>query len=526
MKKLLAFILAIIMLCGIFPGCAAEKPAETVPEETAAEETQPETNDLTGVDLFDIFDYPGVEEIHPGSYRACSTIPVSMGFEEMWLGYQTQPDSLRIGKMGDVLVGQFSYNKSSVVWNFRAEKTDKLENRTGIEPGEDVSVHTGDPILPQAEVQTFWWSTEVAGRYAGIEIYYFPKTGNQYTLFTGKSMFGGGSGYAPGAILMDHSDWKDDICRQVAADWNNVCIEEFTVDVGGKTLTYPYRYGSSLAEWMHSEYNTDGWFMIEHMEGEGHDEAITNKLFDREEDFYAPYKHVIFGSRLPMGEWSCNDFIYPHMATDDATREPFPLVWEYDIEKDFLNDPESFEVGSVYVVQNLPMHIYGFTMYNRQYVIPPCDEGSGPSYRFSNWKVKYGANSALTLVAIGLREEDTEHLNFLMVPHYVPAPDTASEEEREAIETGYKKANGYPYGNDLEAIRAVALELPFEAVPATELPEHFQHLTVQNRIPDYGFKLVFKPDQIENFGLDVPLDVCITYDDEIAYWLYMPGFTQ
>lgn len=525
MKKMIALLMALILTMSMFAGCASGDSSQstTTPSTTTetvsistenpieATEAVVETEPVelpADYDEFDVFTYPGVEIIPTGGARDASRFLEKMGFEEMWLGYVAIADSIKIGVWGDVIVGQFiPKNSPNCLYNFRAEKADKLENKTNIQPLENVSVDQWDKLQSNSGAEgvcSAWWEAWHEETARDISIFFQPKTGNLYTFFTNKADWEDlTSSFLPSVVLMSdilRDEVKNTISeKNIPDDWNNICLDEFTLSVDGKPVTYQYRYGSSLDEWMHSEYNTDGWHRLPFNELwiEGNDYAVSPEY---------GYEFCVRGEVELGNNFISNEMLMINQSNDTHT---------FDTAVDANYNPSEFEIGSFYVANNVPMHVYGFNMYNK-YNQALYEGGNGPMYRYSGWYVDYKMNTPLTIDGIGLREEDTEHMKFMLVPHYVPNSDNPLT---------YEKADGYPYGNDIEAIREAATELEVEFKPYAELPQFWSEY-MNDILPDYGFGLVLNAKDIEGFETGVAYDICITYDDEVVYWLFMPEFTN
>ena len=193
-SKILAIVLTAITVVSMLTSCSSSGSvtSEVSTEAVVSEDTIPTevTEKVTVVsgsqfeNPFDILDNPNVEQVELKGYLHVYTVLNSMGFTDIDLFKDTKKDTVRIGIVDDIAVGQFEVDNDNLVWNVRMEKADGIENRTGLEIPDDASV------IPWSrdcfEACTYNWGPPPEnGKAVGIEltIVYCPETNNLYSFY-------------------------------------------------------------------------------------------------------------------------------------------------------------------------------------------------------------------------------------------------------------------------------------------------------------------------------------------------------
>ena len=307
MKKLILLLMAVAVLLGmpVCSGAAApaatepaplvtEAPTEAPAEPTAPPETEapevPETEVLTSI--WDVMDNEGIAEIEllPGLEVAdIDAWQKKSDFQEIKLYQRTIHETIRLGTIGDVTVAQFVTNpdvyqtdydySGDPVWNVRMEKSDKLQNNTGIEIPEDAWYGTYTINRPKGQTVTqhyYEWVTEgspedtsAPAKMVVLNLVYFEDTQNLYSIYSDEVVY-----------TWNGESWDSNIQRlpevvlsYIAADGNNYYkhitdydlkhnkgdVRYFRIKMPGDVKEYQYEVGMTVAQWVKSKYNTDGW---------------------------------------------------------------------------------------------------------------------------------------------------------------------------------------------------------------------------------------------------------------------------
>ena len=108
---------------------ATESTTEEMPEPT---ETTP---DETEEDYFQSDDFILVNspDFEPFEVSQIPAMLVEEGIDGIDFFKHTKHETIKVGKLGDVIVGQVQMDDDDVVWNLRIEKADDFVNNTGID---------------------------------------------------------------------------------------------------------------------------------------------------------------------------------------------------------------------------------------------------------------------------------------------------------------------------------------------------------------------------------------------------------
>lgn len=104
----------------------AQEPTETTPDEVEEDYFQSDDFILVNSPDFEPFEFFGEKHLQTILERE----GVNNGIDFF---SHTKPDSIKVGKLGDVVVGQVQMDDDDVVWNVRIEKADDFVNNTGID---------------------------------------------------------------------------------------------------------------------------------------------------------------------------------------------------------------------------------------------------------------------------------------------------------------------------------------------------------------------------------------------------------
>lgn len=302
-KRLLTLLAVAILLAG----CSKTEPAVVDTEEmqattevTVSTESGGETTvSIPDIDIaplsnvWSIVDSEGVEEIE--LLRGLEKDEIdkwskNTEFTEIKLYQRTYWDSVRLGVYGDMAVAQMAmagandWECEDVVWNVRMEKTDGLENRTGIVVPEDAIItensYTLNTKSGEVPVCTYFWVTSgdlddksKPVTTTEMHLIYFEDTRNLYTIYSNELVYKwGGDRWVANwdrmpTVVFNYI--KADGEGRYGINANEISrakyktekdIRYFRIKMTGQgKATYQYEFGMTLAQWVQSEYNTDGW---------------------------------------------------------------------------------------------------------------------------------------------------------------------------------------------------------------------------------------------------------------------------
>lgn len=210
MKKLISAVIAVIMTMNVFVGCAAETSLPPTESVTTEQDVSPDTTASTIPDklefdtytnifsddrdienVFDIMNNDNVEEFRADysifeEYKGLLDELEEIGFKELLLYQHTKKSTIRVGRVGDVLVGQFEVREDPIVWNFRAEKADGFVNNTGIifpAHAESQEFAKSEVIAGATALLTAWAMDDAETVWTDVWMVFFPKSGNLYTFY-------------------------------------------------------------------------------------------------------------------------------------------------------------------------------------------------------------------------------------------------------------------------------------------------------------------------------------------------------
>ena len=108
---------------------APEAPPEEMPEppETTPDETE---EDYFQSDDFILVNSPDFE---PFEFSHINLMLEREGIDDINFFRHTKSDSIKVGKIGDIIVGQMQMDDDDIVWNIRIEKADDFINNTDID---------------------------------------------------------------------------------------------------------------------------------------------------------------------------------------------------------------------------------------------------------------------------------------------------------------------------------------------------------------------------------------------------------
>ena len=224
-RELMAAVILVAVMSSMLTGCgntqdiAAEvstevtTPETTMPTETttATENTEPTIPKIKFANEFDILNNENVEQVKVAKLTEIYDILDNNGFTDIDPFLNTKKETVHIGMVDGIIVGQFEVDLDNIVWNFRAEKAEKLENRTSLVIPEDAA--KCDWSVDNYQIENYnWFVGENARGLIGIEldIAFCPETKNLYTFYTktvweddGEGNFKNPSLRGPNTILMN-----------------------------------------------------------------------------------------------------------------------------------------------------------------------------------------------------------------------------------------------------------------------------------------------------------------------------------
>ena len=289
MKKLILLLAVMLLLtgCGAEATPATETAAPAVAETALpaeAEETTESTEPTVNVNelltnVWDILDNEAVEEIPllPGLEMDDVQIwQETTRYQEIKLYQRTRVETIRMGQIGDVVVAQYAMDTDdpSLLWNVRMEPAESLDHKTGIQVPEDAEVGQWENLDPAVPMRFHIWSNG-DGTTTSMYTAYFADTGNLYTFYCNQLIYKYdadgkltycNNGRIPTATLNNIDDGAGyyRLDQQAAKKANDPTdIRYFRIRMGEELVTYQYVFGMTVAEWVKSPYNTDGWHFPE-----------------------------------------------------------------------------------------------------------------------------------------------------------------------------------------------------------------------------------------------------------------------
>lgn len=197
-KKSLAIVLAVIMIASMLTGCGSIQDVTTevstevttsettMPTETTAiENTEPTIPKIKFANEFDILNNENVEQVKVAKLTEIYDILDNNGFTDIDPFLNTKKETVHIGMVDGIIVGQFEVDLDNIVWNFRAEKAEKLENRTNLMIPEDAEKLDWSVDNYQIDNYTWFVGENSKGLIAvELDIAFCPDTKNLYTFYT------------------------------------------------------------------------------------------------------------------------------------------------------------------------------------------------------------------------------------------------------------------------------------------------------------------------------------------------------
>ena len=194
-RELTAAVILVAVMSSMLTGCGNTQdvatevstevttPETTMPTETttATENTEPTIPKIKFANEFDILKNENVEQVKVAKLTEIYDILDNNGFTDIDPFLNTKKETVHIGMVDGIIVGQFEVDLDNIVWNFRAEKADKLENRTNLVIPEDAP--TFDGSVDRYQIVNYTW---FVGETIGIDLHiaFCPETKNLYTFYT------------------------------------------------------------------------------------------------------------------------------------------------------------------------------------------------------------------------------------------------------------------------------------------------------------------------------------------------------
>lgn len=501
-----------VILCLVLTACGGNTAGETTPPATTAPAIEPVSTEPpaetipyveSGVDYnefltnsWDIMDNVCIEEVPilPGlllddiSYWMEET-----EFQEIKLHQRTHWNSVRLGVYEEIAVARISMLKSNnldgetLVWNVRMEKSDSLKNKTSIEIPENASVsdifvfNTKNKQHPG--VLYSWDNGD--GTYTQMYQYYFENTHNLYTIYS-KDVTAGNSGRSPDVVLSyiandgkDYYDYPNYDAVLAGKNSAEPVISNFRVRLlGGEEVTYQYQVGTNLAQWVHSEFNTDGWTTS------AQEDSIIISSDDRYSLPAYSYPWRVMHAELHG----------PATAETDVIQYPYGSVQHTGVESE---------------LQIEGMYVFSPTFHKT------CDY----RYGMTDLSDSYSYNDTLLISGIGVTPEEVAGMEVIMIPH------TEGGKTMEDIEnnTTHNSAYGWPYGNDYATVKQKGTVLQLEYSTIDDLGA--EYAVLKDFHLDQGiFTADYMPLGDSNFSPYADTDIAIAWNGQIVYWVFLPQF--
>lgn len=223
-RELMAAVILVAVMSSMLTGCGNTQdvatevstevttPETTMPTETttATENTEPTIPKIKFANEFDILQNENVEQVKVAKLTEIYDILDNNGFTDIDPFLNTKKETVHIGMVDGIIVGQFEVDLDNIVWNFRAEKADKLENRTNLVIPEDADKLDWSVDNYQIDNYTWFVGENSKGLIAvELDIAFCPDTNNLYTFYTktiwennGEDYFENPSVRSPTTILM------------------------------------------------------------------------------------------------------------------------------------------------------------------------------------------------------------------------------------------------------------------------------------------------------------------------------------
>ena len=198
-RELTAAVILVAVMSSMLTGCGNTQdvatevstevttPETTMPTETttATENTEPTIPQIKFANEFDILKNENVEQVKVAKLTEIYDILDNNGFTDIDPFLNTKKETVHIGMVDGIIVGQFEVDLDNIVWNFRAEKADKLENRTNLVIPEDADKLDWSVDNYQIDNYTWFVGENSKGLIAvELDIAFCPDTNNLYTFYT------------------------------------------------------------------------------------------------------------------------------------------------------------------------------------------------------------------------------------------------------------------------------------------------------------------------------------------------------
>ena len=223
-RELTAAVILVAVMSSMLTGCGNTQdvatevstevttPETTMPTETttATENTEPTIPQIKFANEFDILKNENVEQVKVAKLTEIYDILDNNGFTDIDPFLNTKKETVHIGMVDGIIVGQFEVDLDNIVWNFRAEKAEKLENRTNLVIPEDADKL--DWSVDNYQIDNYTWFVGENSKgliTVELDIAFCPDTNNLYTFYTktiwennGEDYFENPSVRLPTTILM------------------------------------------------------------------------------------------------------------------------------------------------------------------------------------------------------------------------------------------------------------------------------------------------------------------------------------
>ena len=302
MKKLIALLLAAVMLLSLTACGGSAEPAQTAAPTVAATEAPTEPVE-TEPGIY----YPADSEIDVALQDAqapCISWAdnqiyelalTGLGFKEVTFGSVIRDESNFYDMEGNKVLSpvyaatihniqfvddkvrvefawyDFGNNLNDDGWVLYCTKADEIADISGL----SLEYYDGRHEEIWADTSDIWKQREsfvqgaIYDYYKGIEAwgtvlaYYYPESGNLYNLVRTYDYF---PDFGCSPLIMATNVETDgenmiDAVNLEFVDGYPIVTSEFTIICDDQTTTYKYRVGMSLAAWAASELNTDGWVL-------------------------------------------------------------------------------------------------------------------------------------------------------------------------------------------------------------------------------------------------------------------------
>lgn len=520
MKKILALVLAMLMLAG----CGNAAPAETdaMAENPAAIQTAEETQEP---------EPPAPDEVITGA-EECMAALQTLGYIEFnpavytnTFGPQASVTPVSMEITGDSFVMQldvvefhtFSQTTYETQWTLYGTKGDSLEVIPDLEgQGYDLfdtsilATATGDCVYDSTDY-TFYRLNDSgkAEAMAFVTGAYYPATGNLYSLV--QEFTSSPEEYAT-AVVYAATPQEYRIPQVVQTlQWGEFTYElkTFAIRYGNKLEFYTYREGMSFSDWACSELNTAGFIPW-------YDDSVLSpdRAYIGSTGYLAMEawgEEVLTMEMQPFDGQLDHTYMYSFDVMGDAAAaaEAQEYLRSEEVE---IRDNGSINVPVAHMVNaRTPLFTPGFRIIGRE-------EGRAAYHSTEIGQGLYLQDDILDIYMNGIDQALIPHIKLYAFPE--PEEFVRSLEGQLILNA---HTGPHEQGSHLLQIPEDAVCLTFQRVPnGQEAPnspnplrpghENLNHNAVYARY-------VTKDDP--NFAPGVNLAFAITFDDELVYWIHM-----